>query len=293
MLSIIICSVNPALLQQISQNIAETVGTTFEIIAIDNTVNPRGIAAVYNEGAQKANYRYTCFVHEDVVFEEAAWGPKCIEILKDPTIGIVGIAGGGYKALTPSGWHLEELPSPLKSFQHLIQGYKFQDKEEFYVDHNPLNEKFSEVVAIDGVWFCTRKEVVEKYPFDEKLLKEFHGYDVDFSLSVRQEYKIVVTYEILIKHMSEGAFNKKWLDTVLILHTKWNAHLPQYLPQISDEVIFKTEKIAFKNLIDQMLKMGYSSRVVLQVLLNSYASPKMTLKLFSKLYFYYLKKTLI
>jgi hypothetical protein len=291
MLSIIICSVNSDHLSQIKKNIADTVGIPHEVIAIDNNIKPRGITAVYNEGARKAKFNNLCFVHEDVEFKSSSWGQKCTDILKDPSIGIVGIAGGGYKALTPSGWHCEELPSPLKSFQYLIQGYKFKDQEEFFVEHNPMKETLSEVVAIDGVWFCTRKEVVEKYPFDEELLKHFHGYDVDFSLSVRKEYKIVVTYEILIKHLSEGSFDKKWLDTILILHTKWNAHLPAYLPHISEEMIFKTEKLAFKNLIDQMIGLGYSKKVILQVILNSYASPKMGLKLFSKIYFYYLKKT--
>lgn len=291
MLSIIICSIDSENLSQIQENIANTIGIPYEIIAINNKVNPRGITAVYNEGARKATFDYLCFVHEDVVFDTISWGQKCIDILKDPQIGIVGIAGGGYKALAPSGWHCEELPSPLKSFQHIIQGYKFKDNEDFLVEHNPLNEKLSEVVAIDGVWFCSRKEVVEKYPFDEDLFKHFHGYDVDFSLSVRQEYKIVVTYEVLIKHLSEGNFDKKWLDTILILHTKWNAHLPIHLPQISEEMIFFTEKFAFKRLIDQMISLGYSKKVILQMLLNSYASPKMGLKLFSKIYFYYLKKT--
>jgi len=291
MLSIIICSINQEQLSQIQKSIEETIGIPYEVIAIDNNVKPRGITAVYNEGARLAKFEHLCFVHEDVVFVSEGWGQKCLDILKDPQIGIVGIAGGGYKALAPSGWHCEELPSPLKSFQHIIQGYKFKENEDFFVDHNPLKESLSEVVAIDGVWFCTRKEVVEKYPFDEELLKNFHGYDVDFSLSVRQEYKIVVSYEILIKHLSEGSFDKKWLDTILILHTKWNAHLPIHLPQISEEVVFKTEKLAFKNLIDLMIKLGYSKKVTLQVILNSYASPNMGLKLFSKIYFYYFKKT--
>lgn len=292
MLSIIICSVNPDQLSQISKNITETVGVPHEIIAIDNKINPRGITAVYNEGARKAKYNNLCFVHEDVEFKSSSWGQKSLDILKDPKIGIIGIAGGGYKALAPTGWHCNELPSPLRSFQYLIQGYKFNDKEEIFVEHNPMKESLSEVVAIDGVWFCTRKDVVEKYPFDEELLKHFHGYDLDFSLNVRKEYKIVVTYEVLIKHLSEGNFDKKWLDTILILHTKWNAHLPLYLPQISEDMVFKTEKKAFKNLIDQMISLGYSKKIISQVILNSYASPKMGLKLFLKIYFYYIKKTL-
>ena len=290
MLSIIICSVNPEQLSQIIYDITETVGIPHEIIAIDNRENPRGIAAVYNEGTKKARYGHLCFVHEDVVFKSQDWGKKSIEILNDPAIGLLGIAGGGYKSLAPSGWYCEELENPLKSFQYIIQGYKFQEKKDLYVNHNPLNENISEVVAIDGVWFCTRKEIAEKYPFDEKLLKKFHGYDIDFSLNVRKEYKVMVTYEVLIKHNSEGSFNKEWLDDILKIHKKWNASLPAYLPQVSEKEIFDTEKRAFKNIIDLMFKLGYPSTAILQVLLNSYTSKFMNLRLFSKIYFYYLKR---
>ncbi|KEO75289.1 glycosyltransferase [Anditalea andensis] len=292
MISIIICSVSSENLKKVTESIDNTVGIRNEIIAINNNHNPRGITAVYNEGVRKANYDYLCFVHEDVIFKSVDWGQKCINILQDQSIGIVGIAGGGYKSLAPSGWDCQELQNPYKTSHYMVQGYKYQNKSDYLVNNNPTGEKLNEVVAVDGVWFCTRKEVAVKYPFDEKLLKGFHGYDIDFSLSVIQEYKIVVTFEILIKHLSEGNFDKEWLNAILTVHSKWNAHLPKYLPQINTAEIFKAEKVAFKNIIDKMIAYKYSKKVILQMILNSYASPYMSLKLFSKIYFYYLKKIL-
>lgn len=50
MLSIIICSISPERLQEISQNIHATIGVEHEIIAIDNREKCWSIARAYNEG---------------------------------------------------------------------------------------------------------------------------------------------------------------------------------------------------------------------------------------------------
>ena len=48
MVSIIICSVSPHLLKDLQQNIAQTIGVEYEIIAIDNREKHWSIAKVYN-----------------------------------------------------------------------------------------------------------------------------------------------------------------------------------------------------------------------------------------------------
>ena len=58
MLSIVICSVLPERLLQISQNIHDTIGVEYEIIAIDNKEKKWPIARAYNEGACQARYPF-------------------------------------------------------------------------------------------------------------------------------------------------------------------------------------------------------------------------------------------
>lgn len=58
MVSIIICSVSPLLLEDLKQNIAQTIGVEYEIIAIDNREKRWPIAKAYNYGAQQAKYPY-------------------------------------------------------------------------------------------------------------------------------------------------------------------------------------------------------------------------------------------
>jgi hypothetical protein len=286
MISIIICSASTEELKQVSQNIDLTIGVPYEIIGINNSDGKRGICEVYNEGKRKAKYDTLCFMHEDIEIKTENWGVNVLNIFtENKEIGVVGVAGGGYKALAPSGWYCVEYNSPDKSFQNVIQGFKLKSKPEVHAYHNPYLQKLSEVVCVDGMWFCARKNILNDKPFDEDMLKGFHGYDVDFCLSIFGKHKIVVTYDILMKHSSEGNFNKEWLNDLLKLHRKWNAHLPMTVTKsVSQEELYFTEKRALKNVIEQMLEWEYSFSEVQRMLFSLAKSRKMPLRLFFKGY---------
>jgi len=286
MISIIICSASTEELKQVSQNIDLTIGVPYEIIGINNSDGKRGICEVYNEGKRKAKYDTLCFMHEDIEIKTENWGVNVLNIFtENKEIGVVGVAGGGYKALAPSGWYCVEYNSPDKSFQNVIQGFKLKSKTEVHAYHNPYLQKLSEVVCVDGMWFCARKDILNDKPFDEDMLKGFHGYDVDFCLSIFGKHKIVVTYDILMKHSSEGNFNKEWLNDLLKLHRKWNAHLPMTVTKsVSNEELYFTEKRALKNVIEQMLEWEYSFSDIQRMLFSLAKSRKMPLRLFFKGY---------
>lgn len=291
MISVIICSANAKLLELVTQNVVTTIGVPHEIISFDNSKGDKGICEIYNRGVREAKFDILCFMHEDIKITTGDWGKKVIDIfVKDGEIGIVGVAGGGYKALTPSGWYCVEFQHPDKSFQNILQGYKLDSKEELHAYHNPRDEKLSEVVCVDGVWFCTKREIAKSNQFDEVLLKKFHGYDVDFCLKVYGKHKIVVTYDILMKHTSEGNFNKAWLDQILVLHQKWSNRLPLTTSGVSEREIYFTEKRALKNLIEQMLDWKYSFFDIHKMLVATAASNRMSMRLFFKGYIHFLEK---
>ncbi|MCF0056996.1 glycosyltransferase [Dyadobacter sp. CY356] len=286
MISIIICSANAEELSEVSKNIDETIGVAYEIIGIDNSNGKRGICAVYNEGKQRAKFDILCFMHEDIEIKTQNWGTILLGIFSEnKEIGVVGVAGGGYKALAPSGWYCVEYDSPDRSFQNVIQGYKLNDKDEIHAYHNPYQQQLSEVVCADGMWLAARKDILDEKPFDEKLLKGFHGYDVDFCLNIFGKHKIVVTYDILMKHSSEGNFGREWLESILKLHRKWNAHFPLTVTNDVDEkLIYRTEKLAIKNVIEQMLEWKFSFGEIQRMLISGAKSKRMPLRLFFKGY---------
>ncbi len=267
MISVIICSVNPQLLTAVKQNIAETIGVPFEVIAIDNRGSSAGICEVYNRGTAQASFDLLCFMHEDIILQTQNWGRVVVDLMKaDTGIGLVGVAGSYYKPLIPSGWNGT---SKETECIYIMQGNKQQSASEFVLHNaNPLGKKHMDVASIDGVWFCTTKAIAQSNPFDAQTLKGFHCYDIDFSLSVGQHHRVVVTYEVLLAHLSEGNFDRTWLIETLKLHQKWQNYLPLLRGQLSPEKRYHIEKYTFRHLLklfkDYNLPVSYLRKLLWQ-----------------------------
>jgi hypothetical protein len=285
MISIIICSADAKDLLIVTKNIDETVGVPYEIIAVDNSDGKRGICEIYNEGARKAKNEILCFMHEDIAFKTPDWGVKVVELFSENTkLGLIGVAGGGYKSVVPSSWYNADLEMNGEFYCCLIQGFKYAGRPDLYDYRNPKNEKLSRVACIDGCWMSTTKSIALKYPFDEKLLKNFHGYDLDFSLSVNQEYQVAVTYEILLKHFSDGNFGQTWMKDTLKLHKKWSWILPVNTDKLEEKTLNRYERRAFKIFFKRMLDDGHSYSQLVTIIWNSRRSRIFPPKILFKVY---------
>ncbi len=223
MISIIICHINPGYLEAVKENIEQTVGIPFELIAVDNRNSTAGICEVYNKAAGVAKFDVLCFMHEDVKIHSSKWGTDLVTLLRDETIGLVGISGTLYKSDYPSSW------SSCQQDLYRVNAIQHFDKKTAPVLHkfNPLGEDYSEVAVIDGVFMACRKSTWQSTTFDSELIRGFHGYDLDFSLSVGESYKIVVTHHILLEHFSAGTIDTDWLKIYVALHKKWKNVLPK------------------------------------------------------------------
>ncbi|MDN5285067.1 MAG: hypothetical protein JWR38_1341 [Mucilaginibacter sp.] len=291
MISIVICSANKDLLKQVSENIAVTIGVPYEIIAINNSLEKKSICAVYNKGILKAQYSTLCFMHEDIIIKTNNWGQLIVSLFNnDPQLGLVGVAGSTYKPLSPSGWRGFDTDT---TYLNIIQSSRHNPTQS-RLDHlNPTNESLAKVTAIDGVWFCTTKSIAREFMFDEATFKEFHGYDVDFSLSVGTKYKVAVTFEVLLDHFSEGNYNKTWIQETLKLHLKWHRHLPINIDnQVSTKQSIHIEKKTFRDFTDQLSRLNYPINTIFTLLWKNNRFLKLNALLFCKLNFYLVKKML-
>ncbi|RYZ29581.1 MAG: glycosyltransferase [Chitinophagaceae bacterium] len=260
MVSVIICSYRPDYFEKLSKNIEQTIGIDFEIVKVDNRIRKVGICKAYNEGASLAKHEFLCFVHEDVIFKTKNWGKALVQKFKDePSIGLVGIAGSKYKSLAPGlGWYnnhheLDRL--------HLIQHSK-HSLEVVY--ENRISKEYDDVVCVDGVFLFTTNRVWHSNKFDEKTFKNFHCYDLDFSLNVHQQYKVLVTNQILLEHFSLGNTDHVWLAESLKLSQKWKGKLP--IGNLSRNDKKRLEWIHKKWFIKEMVKHGYPRLEILKVL---------------------------
>jgi len=240
MLSIIICSINPTLLNQLSENIESKVGVDYEIIAHDNRETNWGICKVYNHCAEKAKYDYLVFCHEDILFHTENWGQNLVNHLKNKEIGLVGIAGGIFKSKFHSSWWLSTDTINLKRI-NIRQTAKNKSSLDYY---NPENETYSDVVAIDGVFMACRKDIWKKNNYDEATFPKFHFYDLDFSFQIIQNKKIVVVYDILLEHFSVGSYNSDWIVAAEKFTEKWKKKLPASTINIDIETKKQLEKKA-------------------------------------------------
>lgn len=225
MISVIVSTYQSHFLESLKKNIAETIGVEYEIVAIENKAQ-YSICEVYNMGVEQAKYDFFCFVHEDVLFDTKDWGKSLISrFKKDSSIGLLGVAGSQFKSSYPSAWGQGPCLSQYK------RGHIFQkiDKEYCYLEFDESVQKqiLDDVVFLDGVLLFTKKEVLTECKFDDTLLKNFHGYDIDFSLQVFfKGYRIVVDRELIIYHASSGNYDKNNTIANRIIAKKWWKKLP-------------------------------------------------------------------
>jgi len=269
MISIIIASVNKDQLSDLRENIAATIGVEHEIISFDNADGKRGLCEIYNEGAKLAKHKLLCYMHEDISIKTKDWGNIVADTFnEDQKIGLIGIAGSSYKTKVPSGWFCSAGEKKI-NYINILQRYKFSEEKTEHISKNLKNEKYSNVVVVDGVWFCTKKEIVEAHNFDEETFKQFHCYDLDFSLQVQQTHRAVVTFQVLLEHFSEGNYSKTWIEETLKLHEKWAADLPIDVEGLSKKEILFAEKHSFKFFLKQMKISGYKKEAIFRVFWRS------------------------
>ena len=84
------------------------------------------------------------------------------------------------------------------------------------------------VISLDGILLFTKKEIWLKNPFDEKIIQDLHGYDLDFSLQLASHgWEATVNKDLLLYHYSFlGKIDKNWLKANYLVLKKWRKALP-------------------------------------------------------------------
>ncbi|SMC40779.1 glycosyltransferase [Moheibacter sediminis] len=262
MLSLIISSHKPDYFAAAEKNIAETCGIPYEIIQIKNP-GLMGICEAYNKGAEQAKYENLLFIHEDLLFETQDWGNILVDYLKDENLGCIGVAGANYIPHVPTSWWVVKgyAASHIAHFNNETQkryDYTFKGNEKGLFD----------VKFIDGVFIGCRKDVWQKNKFDERL-KDFHAYDISFSLKINTSLQNFITNKISIVHFSPGTLSKEWLNQ-LIYNRELNAEY------FSQKIIDRnTEFEAYFNFVEFLRQKRFSKKERLTFLLKYFNLSKL------------------
>lgn len=126
-------------------------------------------------------------VHQDVEFQDPGLLLTLREILRDPSIAIVGPVGAR-NVQTLSWWN------------GVVRG---EVKDPFRTISTP--EPFGDVDVLDGMFLGMSRWGVENLRFDP-LYGGFHGYDGDICFEARSRHKRVVTAPLPIFHRSKSGY---------------------------------------------------------------------------------------
>ncbi|MDR0799637.1 MAG: glycosyltransferase family protein [Dysgonamonadaceae bacterium] len=238
-ISVIVCSLNETLRNNLLQNIATTIGCDFEFLYEDNREKNDGICFVYNRLARKAQGNFLCFVHEDVEFKTLHWGCVLKQFASNPNVGVIGMAG-----------------SPA------VTGYIWWDQAFSYCKNTkPDNDKilfgadavFSKSLLLDGLFLFARKEVWSQYPFDETVFQGFHLYDMDFSLSSGLKYQNYSCHSIDYIHFSEGNANQSYYENLQKFNRKWVSLIPYSYDSAIEFDSFKAHYTGIKRIAQGLI----------------------------------------
>jgi hypothetical protein len=266
MISVIICSVNKVLREQIKININETIGIDHEVIIIENDIHHYPIAKAYNIGAHDSKFPYLCFCHEDILFHTLNWGQILIENFQTSGARLIGVLGCEVKVKHPSSVYLGE--SGLNHQNHL---QRHPSKPTYLCYENPYNERLSEVCILDGLFIASTKAAWEETKFSEEYLTGFHGYDIDYSLKNFLRGKVMVTYEVLLEHFSHGSYNHTWVYWQLKVTEKWRNKLPLYTSRVTKNLLKKAELLNLKEWLKVLLALDYQPAVQWKYVLHHIA----------------------
>jgi glycosyltransferase involved in cell wall biosynthesis len=264
MISIIICSRGDEYRRLITENVAETVGIPYELVIIDNSTNEYGICSAYNEGAARSKYDILCFAHEDILIRTPEWGKIVAQTLQDSSIGALGIAGGKWIAKVPSSWW----GCGNKHLSINLHDQGVNQEYSQYTYSNPENKLLVDVAAVDGMWICSRKEVWQQFPFDDKYFREFHFYDIDYCANMLYKYRVCVTFDINITHFSRGNFNDSWFKNADKFYRKYEHKLPLGIVHADSKEVEDREYEVCKNFVLEVIKRRFTSAMGFKYLAN-------------------------
>ncbi len=224
MISVVVCSRREPEWDYHERNVIKTIDCEYEYIRIDNSENTYSICSAYNEGVSRSQGDILVFVHEDVFFMEPGWGNVLArKFEKDDALGLVGVAGTQYLSRDHAAW--------LAAGQPFIRGrvlHETDGGDSFYLSVFSWEKEDAEVVAVDGLFFAIRRDLFQHIRFDEDTFDGFHFYDLDICMQVRKTHKLIVTWDLLVKHLSAGNCDKAWEEAGQRFLAKYKEGLPAH-----------------------------------------------------------------
>jgi len=182
--------------------------------------------AILDRAAQLEDLEALVLVHQDTELVDADLCAKVRDALADPLVGIVGCVGAiGVRSI--AWW---EASVTLASFINRYEEHGGGDLHSFSWawDDAPPYAHTGEVETLDGFLLVLSPWAVREIRFDEGL-GDFHGYDLDFCLQVREAGRKVVTADLRAIHhrpLQMVPDPERWVTAHVAVAEKWEGRMP-------------------------------------------------------------------
>jgi len=217
MISIVICSIDTQKFTAVSRMYAGLLaGHPHEIIHIPDA---RGLCEGYNRGFAQTRGELVIFSHDDVEFRAPDFAGRLLGHMA--YCDVAGVAGTD--KLSGGDWCVT---GPPHSYGQVI--HSGTDPGYFRVMvYSVPTRRIDRMQALDGVFLCSRREVVERVGFDQATFTGFHMYDVDFTYrAFRAGYRVSVCADLCPVHAAVSSYDEAWTAEERKFRAKHAATLP-------------------------------------------------------------------
>jgi hypothetical protein len=185
----------------------------------------RSYNALLDEFADRADLEALVLVHQDAEIVDADFCRTVRDALSDPDVGLVGCVGAiGVRSI--AWW---EASVTCASFINRYDEHGGGDLPSFSWAWSdaPAYARVGGVETLDGFVLVIAPWVVRNVRFDEQL-GEFHGYDLDFCLQVREVGRKVRTADFRAIHYRQLDMvpdPERWVEAHVKLADKWDGRM--------------------------------------------------------------------
>ncbi len=179
----------------------------YQLILLDNTRGRyKSAAKALNQGGRQARGDYLMFAHQDIRLSHSDWLIQAEEKLTSlPRLGIAGVAGKRMGGGEVVGRVFHGIP-PKPVYEGEIDAYV-------------------PVQTVDECLFFISRMVWEKMKFDERVLRDWHLYAVDYSLSAGSLGYQAYVLDLPVYHLSVGeSFSPQYYSVLKKLQKKHRRH---------------------------------------------------------------------
>jgi len=236
MISVVICSVDEAKFQAVSEQYRRALGKEpYEIICVRHA---QSMCDGYNQGLDASQGDIVLFSHDDIEI----WTPEFIPRLKRhlETFDVIGVAGT--ELLVQPGWIAA---GPPHVFGQVMHG---KSAGPFYLMLYGLRARVVPgIQAMDGLFLAFRRSAIAQLRWDAQTFTRFHCYDIDCTYrAYKMGLRLGVALDLPLLHMSGGAFDATWEQQAALLIQKHGIgkYMPPPFPRICAMYTSKTEAMA-------------------------------------------------